>query len=157
MSFYSVGSEPFFSGNAVIASMSCSCGDIIVNGQKITGSNMKVYGNGVGGYVVVDGVRIAEGLKLDITINGPVSKLEQSTGNIKVIGNVGDIKATSGSVSVTGDAESINNTSGNVKIGGSVTGSVSTVSGDVGVGGSVSGGVKTVSGNIGNIGNGGWW
>jgi hypothetical protein len=137
-------------GDVLISNASIVCGgEIIINGQRITGSNMKVFGNSVGGYVVVDGVRIAEGLKLDITVNGPVSKLEQSIGNVTVVGNIGDIKATSGSVSVTGNAESINNTSGDVKVGGSVAGSVSTVSGDIGVSGSISGGVKTVSGSIG--------
>jgi len=144
----------FIDGNVVIGSMSCAGGDIFVNGKRVTGSNMEVFGNSVGGYVVVDGVKIAEGLKLEITVHGPVSKIEQSFGDVTVVGDVGDIKATSGSVSVTGNAKSINNTSGNVKVGGSVDGDVSTVSGDIGVSGSVSGGAKTVSGSIGK---GGWW
>ena len=100
-----------------------------------------VHGDIIGGSIIVNDRVIVNGKDvMDLKGIGPVT--------IQIDGSVSDLQVSAGNVVIGGDAFTVNTVSGDVIVKGAVERSVKTVSGDVTVHGSIHDHAETVSGDI---------
>lgn len=104
-------------------------GSININGQIYSGNSVTIN-NGI---VTVDGKQagtIEPGVPVNVVVNGPVERLETSSGDVVVNGDVGYAETVSGDVQAQRITGSVKTVSGDVDSH-AIGGSVSTVSGDI--------------------------
>lgn len=117
---------------------------IIINGKSYIGSSISINNNRIS----INGTQINEDSKvINITVEGDINLLDVDyCAKIVVNGSVTKLKTTSGDVECGNVTQSVETTSGDIECG-DIGGDVNTTSGDVKAK-NINGNVKTLSGDI---------
>lgn len=106
-----------------------SKGSITINGETYHG-NVNISADG---RVLVDGVEQSQtcGRVINIVVNGDVTEVSTSSGDIVVNGNAGSVQSTSGDIRCGNVTEDVQTTSGDITCGDILEGDARSVSGDI--------------------------